>query len=78
LDTSFTGSGPAQGEPSAEDVAAMLALVAAGSFQATIAAQQKLLAQLLPALAAREELLGRAAVDPPSAQLAPRRPAGLA
>ena len=73
-DASLAGTNPAQGEPSAEQVAAMLGLVAAGSFEATIKAQGKLLAQLLPALAAREELLGRTAAGALPAHLARRQP----
>ena len=54
----------------------MLGLVAASGFEATIKAQGKLLAQLLPALAAREELLGRMAAGALPADLALRRPVG--
>ena len=75
-DASLAGTNPAQGEPSAEQVAAMLGLVAAAGFEATIKAQGKLLAQLLPALAAREELLGRMAAGALPADLASRRPVG--
>jgi hypothetical protein len=72
----FVGDNPARGEPSAEQVAAMLGLVAAGGFEAAIKAQERLLAQLLPALAAREELLGRVAAGVLPADLALRRPVG--
>jgi hypothetical protein len=75
-DASLAGTNPAQAEPSAEQVAAMLGLVAAGGFEATIKAQGRLLAQLLPALAAREELLGRMAAGVLPADLVPRRPVG--
>jgi hypothetical protein len=75
-DASLVGTNPAQAEPSAEQVAAMLGLVAASGFEATIKAQEKLLAQLLPALAAREELLGRMAAGALPADLASRRPVG--
>jgi hypothetical protein len=82
-DASFAGTNPAQAEPSAEQVAAMLGSVAAmlgsvaaGSFEATIKAQGELLAQLLPALAAREELLGRMAAGALPSDLALRRPVG--
>ena len=75
-DASLEGTNPAQAEPSAEQVAAMLGLVAAGGFEATIKAQRELLAQLLPALAAREELLGRMAAGALPADLEPRRPVG--
>ena len=75
-DASLAGTNPAQGEPSAEQVAAMLGLVAAGGFEATIKAQERLLAQLLPALAAREELLGRLAAGALPSDLALRRPVG--
>ena len=78
MDSSFAAETPAPGEPSAEEVAAMLGLVAADGFQATIAAQQRLLGQLLPALAAREELLSPACTAPPPAKLAPPRPGGPA
>jgi hypothetical protein len=76
---------PEPREPSGEQVAAILGPVAAGSFEATIEAQEVLLGQLLPALAAREELLGRASAGvllvwvPPKvlpAEVAPHRPAG--
>ena len=85
MDAGLAGSCPALPEPSAEQVAAMLGLVAAGGFEATIKAQEILLAHLLPALAAREELLGRATGGAPpervstgalSAEVRPRRPAG--
>jgi hypothetical protein len=76
VDVRFVGDNPARGEPSAEQVAAMLGLVAAGGFEATIKAQERLLAQLLPALAAREELLGRMSTDGPPTEPAPRRPVG--
>ena len=76
MDVRSAGDNPAQAEPSAEQVAAMLGLVAAGGFEATIKAQEKLLAQLLPALAAREELLGRLAAGALPADLALRRPVG--
>jgi hypothetical protein len=56
----------------------MLGLVAAGGFEATIKAQERLLAQLLPALAAREQLLGRVSTQPPPADLASRRAVGPA
>jgi hypothetical protein len=69
---------PARREPSAEEAAAMRGLVVAGGFQATIKAQERLLAQLLPALAAREELLGRMAAGTLPAELEPRRPVGWA
>ena len=87
MDARFAGSCPARPEPSAGQVAAMLALVAAGGFEATIKAQEILLAHLLPALAAREELLGRVSDGAPPvrvstgalpAQLGPRRPVGPA
>ena len=76
MDVRFVADNPAQAEPSAEQVAAMLGLVAAGGFEATIKAQGELLAQLLPALAAREELLGRMAAGALPADLASRRPVG--
>ena len=76
MDARFAGSCPARPEPSAEQVAAMLGLVAAGGFEATIKAQEILLAQLLPALAAREQLLGRVSTGALPAELAPRRPVG--
>jgi len=87
VDVRFAGDSPAQGEPSAQEVAAMLGMVAAGGFEATIKAQEILLAHLLPALAAREELLGRVSDGAPPvrvstgalpAQLGPRRPVGPA
>ena len=76
MDVRYAEDSPARGEPSAEQVAAMLGSVAAGSFEATLKAQGKLLAQLLPALAAREELLGRMAAGALPADLALRRPVG--
>jgi hypothetical protein len=87
VDARFAGNCPARPKPSAEQVAAMLGLVAAGGFEATIKAQEILLAHLLPALAAREELLGRVSDGAPPvrvstgalpAQLGPRRPVGPA
>jgi hypothetical protein len=54
----------------------MLGSVAAGGFEATIKAQEMLLAQLLPALAAREQLLGRVSTGALPAEPALRRPAG--
>ena len=77
-DASLVGTNPAQAEPSAEQVAAMLGLVAAGGFEATIKAQGRLLAQLLPALAAREQLLGRVSTGALPADLASRRAVGPA
>ena len=85
MDARFAGNCPARPKPSAEQVAAMLGLVAAGGFEATIKAQEILLAHLLPALAAREELLGRVSagallVRVPlkvlPAEVASRRPVG--
>ena len=76
MDASFVGDCPALPEPSAEQVAAMLGSVAAGGFEATIKAQEMLLAQLLPALAAREQLLGRVSTGALPAEPALRRPAG--
>ena len=76
MDARFAGSCPARPEPSAEQVAAMLGLVAAGGFEATIKAQEILLAHLLPALAAREQLLGRVSTGALPAELASRRPVG--
>ena len=76
MDARLAGSCPARPEPSAEQVAAMLALVAAGGFEATIKAQEILLAHLLPALAAREQLLGRVSTGALPAELTPRRPVG--
>jgi hypothetical protein len=75
-DASLVGTNPAQAEPSAEQVAAILGLVAAGGFEATIKAQGELLAQLLPALAAREQLLGRVSTQALPADLVPRRAVG--
>jgi hypothetical protein len=76
VDVKFVEDNPARGEPSAEQVAAIRGLVAAAGFQATLKAQERLLAQLLPALAAREELLGRMSTDAPPTEPAPRRPVG--
>jgi hypothetical protein len=85
VDARFAENCPEPPEPSAEQVAAILGSVAAGSFEATIKAQEVLLARLLPALAAREELLGRVSAGallvrvPPEvfpAEVAPRRPVG--
>ena len=85
MDARFVGDCPEPPEPSAERVAAILGSVAAGGFEATIKAQEVLLAQLLPALAAREELLGRVSagallVRVPlkvlPAEVASRRPVG--
>ena len=76
MDVRFVGDNPAQAEPSAEQVVAMLGLVAAGGFEATIKAQERLLAQLLPALAAREQLLGRVSTQALPSDLAPRRAVG--
>jgi hypothetical protein len=75
-DACLVGTNPAQAEPSAEQVAAMLGLVAAGGFEAAIKAQEELLAQLLRALAAREELLGRMAAGVLPSDLALRRAVG--
>ena len=85
MDARFAGNCPARPKPSAEQVAAMLGLVAAGGFEATIKAQEILLAHLLPALAAREELLGRVSDGAPPVRVSPevlpaevasRRPVG--
>jgi hypothetical protein len=85
VDVRFAGDSPAQAELSAEQVAAMLGMVAAGGFEAIIKAQKILLTQLLSALAAREELLGRVSTGALPvrvstgalpAELAPRRPVG--
>ena len=78
MDVRFVGDNPAQAELSAEQVAAMLGLVAAGGFEATIKAQEELLAQLLPAMAAREQLLGRVSTQALPADLASRRAVGPA
>ena len=59
MDVRFAGDSPALPEPSAQEVAAMLGSVAAGGFEAIIKSQKILLTELLSALAAREELLGR-------------------
>jgi hypothetical protein len=59
-------------KPSAEKVAATLAAAAAAQFPATIKAQERLLAQLLPAMAAREELLAASASEPPAVPEPPR------
>ena len=76
MDARFGGDCPALPEPSAEQVAAMLGSVAAGGFEATIKAQEMMLAQLLPALAAREQLLGRVSTGALPSDLASRRPVG--
>ena len=85
MDVRFAGDSPAHGEPSAQEVAAMLGMVAAGGFEAIIKAQKILLTELLSALAAREQLLGRVSTGAlpvrvstgaPPAELAPRRPVG--
>lgn len=75
VDAKFAANCPAQSEPSAEQVAALPGLVASG-FAATIKAQERLLAQLLAALAAREELLRRVSTGALPADPALRRPAG--
>jgi hypothetical protein len=74
VDASASGQGSGQSELSAEQVAAILGLVAAGGFAETIRAQERLLAQILPALAAREELLGRASAGVAPAGPVPGRP----
>lgn len=76
METRFVGDCPALPEPPAEQVAAMLGSVAAGCFEATIKSQEMLLAQLLSALAAREQLLGRVSTGALPADLTPRRPVG--
>jgi hypothetical protein len=75
-DARLVGTNPAQAEPSAEQVAAILGSVAAAGFEATIKAHGELLAQLLPALAAREQLLGRMSTGALPSDLALRRAVG--
>jgi hypothetical protein len=74
MDASASELCPGQSELSAEQVAAILGLVAAGGFEATIRAQERLLAQILPALAAREELLARVSGGVATAGPVPGRP----
>jgi hypothetical protein len=59
VDTRFARKSTASTEPSAEQVAHLLDVLAAGDVQATINGLEAVLARLRPALAAREELLYR-------------------
>ena len=59
VDGRFARNSTAPTEPSAEQVAHLLDVLAAGDVQATIKGLEVVLARLRPALAARDELLYR-------------------
>jgi hypothetical protein len=59
MDGRFARNCPAPIEPSAEQVAQLLDVLAAGDVQATIKGLEVVLARLRPALAARDELQQR-------------------
>jgi hypothetical protein len=59
VDGRVARNGPPPAEPSAEQVAQLLDVVAGGDVQATIKGLEVVLAQLRPALAARDDLLYR-------------------
>jgi hypothetical protein len=73
VDARLAGNDPAATEPSAEQVAHMLDVLAAGDVQATIKGLEEVLAQLRPALAARNELQRRVSPKTLKAALELRR-----
>ena len=73
MDVRFAGNGPAPIEPSAEQVAELLDVLAAGDVRAAIRGLEGVLARLRPALAARDEIQTRVSPNTLKAALELRR-----